>query len=176
MKWYILQALSGQEKRIQQAIQEKVAQKSLSEYLGSIVIPSEKVVEVRKGKKVDVEKKMFPGYILIQMDLNDALWSVISSISRIGKFLGINGKPSEISEAEVQKVLNQAQEQSEIRQKALVFEVGDSVKINDGPFESFVGKVEDVDGAKNRLKVSVTIFGRSTPLDLDFAQVTKVVV
>jgi len=174
MKWYILQSLSGQEKRIAAAIQEKAQKENLQHLIGEVVVPVEKVVEIKKGKKVDVEKKFLPGYILVKMEMNDNLWHVIKKIPKVGGFLGAHGKPQEISEKEVQLIMEQIQSNVIARKQASVFRIGDSVKIKDGPFESFLGTVEDVEESKKRLKVSVTIFGRQTPLDLEFEQVTKV--
>jgi len=174
MKWYILQSLSGQEKRIAASIAEKAEKENLKDYIGEIVIPIEKVIEIKKGKKVSVDKKVLPGYILIKMDMNDNLWHAIKQIPKVGGFLGANGKPQQISEREVQVIMEQIQNSAIARKQASVFKIGDSVKIKDGPFESFLGNVEDVEESKKRLKVSVVIFGRATPLDLDFEQVTKV--
>lgn len=174
MKWYILQSLSGQEKRIAASIEEKAEKENLKEYIGEIVIPIEKVIEIKKGKKVSVDKKVLPGYILIKMDMNDNLWHAIKQIPKVGSFLGANGKPQQISEKEVQVIMEQIQNSAIARKQASVFKIGDSVKIKDGPFESFLGNVEDVEESKKRLKVSVVIFGRATPLDLEFEQVTKV--
>jgi transcriptional antiterminator NusG len=174
MKWYILQSLAGQEKKVVLAIEEKAEKENLKDSIGEVIIPVEKVVEIKRGKKVDVEKKFLPGYILIKMDMNDNLWHAIKGISKVGGFLGANGKPQEISEKEVQTIMEQIQTSAIARTQAAAFKVGDSVKIKDGPFESFLGTVEDVEESKKRVKVSVIIFGRSTPLDLEFEQVTKV--
>jgi len=174
MKWYILQSLSGQEKRIAASIAEKAEKENLREYIGEIIVPIEKVMEIKKGKKVSVDKKVLPGYILIKMDMNDNLWHAIKQIPKVGGFLGANGKPQQISEKEVQTIMDQIQSSAIARKQASVFKIGDSVKIKDGPFESFLGSVEDVEESKKRLKVSVVIFGRATPLDLEFEQVTKV--
>jgi len=174
MKWYILQSLSGQEKRIATSIQEKAIKENLQEYIGEIIVPVEKVLEIKKGKKVSVERKFLPGYILIKMDMNDNLWHAIKNIPKVGGFLGASGRPQEVSEREVQVIMEQIQNSAIARTQASVFKIGDSVKIKDGPFESFLGTVEDVEESKKRLKVSVVIFGRATPLDLEFEQVTKV--
>lgn len=173
MKWYILQSLSGQEKKVAESIREKAEKEGLSECIGDIVVPTEKVKEVRKGKKIDVERRFLPGYILLQVDMRDELWHVITTIPRVGKFLGSKGKPQEVTETEVKNILEQIKVNAVEREQLSVFEVGDSVKINDGPFESFVGNIEGIDESKKRLKVMVTIFGRSTPVDLGFNQVTK---
>lgn len=174
MKWYILQSLSGQERRIADSIKEKAAKVGLDKNIEEIIIPTEKVREVRKGKKVEVEKKFLPGYILIKMEMDDALWHVIKNVPKVGGFLGAQGKPEEVPQREIDNIMKQIETNVVARKQALVFEVGDSVRVNDGPFESFVGSVEEVEESKQRLKVFVTIFGRSTPLDLSFTQVTKV--
>lgn len=173
MKWYILQSLAGQEKKVADTIEEKIKKEGFSSCIEEVVVPVEKMVEVRKGKKVDVEKKFLPGYILIKMDMNDDIWHVIQKIPKVGGFLGAQGKPQEVSEVEVKRITEQIATNAMARQNELRFEVGDSIKVNDGPFESFVGTVEGIDEVKQRLKVSVTIFGRATPLDLEFDQVTK---
>ncbi len=173
MKWYILQSLSGQEKKVAASIKEKAEQENLQNSIGDIIVPVEKVTELKKGKKVIVEKKFLPGYILVKMDMNDNLWHAIKKIPKVGGFLGSSDRPQEISEKEVQNIMDQIQNSAIARTQASVFKVGDSVKIKDGPFESFVGTVEDVEESKKRLKVSVVIFGRATPMDLQFEQVTK---
>ena len=173
MKWYILQSLAGQEKKVADTIQEKVEKEGLGDCIEEVVVPVERMTEIRKGRKVDVEKKFLPGYLLVKMKMNDDLWHVIQKIPKVGGFLGAQGKPQEVPEVEVKRITEQIATNAVARENALRFEIGDSVKINDGPFESFVGIVEGIDEAKERLKVSVTIFGRATPLDLEFDQVTK---
>lgn len=172
-KWYILQVLSGAESRVAEAIREKAVKDGFADQLVEVVVPVEKVFEVRKGKKIQVEKKFLPGYILLKMNLTDNFWHAIKSIPKVGGFLGGGGKPQEISQKEVDRILEQIEKSEERKRTALLFEVGDSVKVNDGPFESFIGTVENVDEEKQRLRVSVAIFGRATPVDLDFTQVTK---
>ncbi len=172
-KWYILQVLSGAENKVADAIREKAQKDGYSAQLNEVTVPVEKVFEIRKGKKVQVEKKFLPGYILVNMDLTDDFWHAIRSIPKVGGFLGGGGKPQQISQKEVDRILEQIEKSEEQKKSSLVFEVGDSVKVNDGPFESFVGTVETVDEEKERLRVSVAIFGRATPIDLDFSQVTK---
>jgi len=173
-KWYILQVLSGGENKASEAIKEKALKEGFSDLISEIVVPVEKTLEVRRGKKVQVDKKFLPGYMLIKMQLTDALWHAIKSVPKVGGFLGGNGKPQQISQVEVERILEQIEKSAEEKRSALVYVVGDSVKVNDGPFESFVGSVENVDEEKQRLRVSVAIFGRATPIDLDFTQVTKV--
>ncbi len=171
--WYILQSLSGHEKKIADAIREKADKEGLSEHIKDIVVPVEKIEKIQKGKKIDIEKKFLPGYILIKMVMNDNLWHAIQKIPKVGGFLGDQGKPQKVSEEEVHRITKQIESKAVERQQAMRFEVGDSVTVNDGPFESFTGIVEVVDDVKQRLKVSVTIFGRATPVDLNFDQVKK---
>ncbi len=173
-KWYILQVVSGLENKVADSIREKVAKEGFSELIEEIIIPSEKVLEIRKGKKIEVDKKFFPGYVLLKMNLNDDLWHIIRRIPKVGTFLGASGFPQEIRQTEIDKILDRINNAGETKLSSLIFEVGEAVKVNDGPFESFVGTVEAVDEEKQRLRVSVAIFGRATPLDLDFTQVVKV--
>jgi transcriptional antiterminator NusG len=171
--WYIVHAMSGSEKRVVQTIKERAVRKGLSELIEDIVIPSEKVVEVRRGQKVDAEKKLFPGYILIKMEMNDETWHLVKGVPKVTGFLGNESKPQVVSEAEVKSIFNQIEAGAIAPRSSVEYEVGESVKVIDGPFESFVGLVEEVDKEKSRLKVSVSIFGRATPIDLDFTQVIK---
>ncbi|MEK6734003.1 MAG: transcription termination/antitermination protein NusG [Pseudomonadota bacterium] len=173
-KWYIVHVVSGHEKKVVKLIQEHARKKNLQDFISQVIVPTEEVVEIRRNQKVNVEKKFLPGYILIQMELNDETWHFVRNIPKVTGFLGSGTKPSPVSEAEVQSIFKQMEEGSLVTKKALTFEVGDSVKINDGPFESFIGLVSDVEEEKSRLKVSVSIFGRSTPVDLEFSQVEKV--
>ena len=173
MNWYILQALSGQEKRVASLIVEQSKKDGVSEMISDVVVPIENVPTIRRGKKVMIEKRLLPGYILLRMDLNDNVLHFLKGIPKIGKFLGEGGAPQKVSDKEVDNIMAQIQHNAVEREKAMLFQAGDSVKINDGPFESFVAKVEEVDVDKKRLKVSVMIFGRSTPLDLEFNQVKK---
>jgi len=172
--WYILQSLSGQEKRVAALIAEKARKEGLDKYIEEVIVPTEKVTEVRKGKKVSADKKFLPGYILLKMDMKDELWHLITSLPRAGRFLGIDGKPKKVPESEVAKIMQQLEASVLAKEQASLFVVGDSVKINEGPFESFIGEVEDVDGDKQKLKISVVIFSRATPLELNFTQVSKV--
>jgi transcription termination/antitermination protein NusG len=171
--WYILQSLSGQEKRIATLIKEKARKDGLDEYIEEVVVPTEKVTEIQKGKKVSTDKKFLPGYILLKMDMKDELWHLITNIPKVGRFLSMDGKPKKVPEAEIAKIMEQIEVSAIAREKASLFVVGDSVKVNEGPFESFIGTVEDVDVEKQKLKVSVVIFSRATPLELNFTQVNK---
>ena len=174
MDWYILQSLSGQEKRIATLIKEKARKDDLDKYIEEVIVPTEKVTQVHKGKKVTADKKFLPGYILLKMDMRDALWHLITSIPKVGKFLGSGGKPKKVPEAEVAKIMEQLEASVVAREQESLFVIGDSVKVNEGPFESFIGTIEDVDSEKQKLKVSVVIFSRATPLELNFTQVSKV--
>jgi transcriptional antiterminator NusG len=172
--WYILQSLSGQEKRIATLIVDKAKKDGLGECIAEIVVPTEKVMEMHKGKKISMDKKFLPGYILLNVDMKDELWHLIANIPKVGRFLGMGGKPQKVPKAEIDKIMSQIQANVIEREKKSLFVVGDSVKVNEGPFESFTGTVEDVDQDKQKLKVSVVIFSRATPLELSFTQVTKV--
>ena len=174
MNWYILQAVSGQEKKIASLIKEQSRKEGLSEMIMEVIVPIENVPTIRRGKKVTIEKRFLPGYVLLKMELNDNVLHFLKTIPKMGKFLGEGGVPQKVLDKEVDNIMAQIQHNAVEREKAMLFQAGESVTINDGPFESFVGNVEEVDVEKKRLKVCVMIFGRSTPLDLDFNQVTKV--
>ena len=173
-QWYIVHAHSGFERKVAQSILEKAAQKGLADNFEEVVVPMEEVLEVRKGKKVTAERKFFPGYVLAKMDLNDESWHMVKSIPKVTGFLGSHGKPQPITQAEADRIFAQVREGIEKPKPAVNFDVGETVKVNDGPFESMVGVVEEIDQDKARLKVSVTIFGRPTPLELEYTQVEKV--
>ena len=175
-RWYIVQAYSGFEKKVAQTIREQAAQKGLSEQIEDVVVPMEDVVEVRRGKKVTAERKFFPGYVLVKMQLSDETWHMVKNLPKVTGFLGGGGKgkPHPISDKEAEAIFAQARESADSGKQTITFEVGESVKITEGPFEGFVGTVEHVDDEKSRVKVSVSIFGRATPVDLEFTQVEKV--
>ena len=174
-RWYVVHVYSGFEKKIASAIQEQAAQKGLADHFEEILVPAEEVVEVRRGAKVQTERKFFPGYVLVKMDLTDDTWHLIKNTAKVTGFLGGGGrgKPVPISEGEAGRILRQVQEGVERPKPAVSFEIGEQVKVADGPFASFNGTVEDVDEERARLKVAVSIFGRSTPVELDYAQVEK---
>lgn len=172
-QWYVVNVYSGFEKKVAQTIQEQVELKGLASYFEEVLVPSEEVVEIRRGVKKNVEKQYFPGYILVKMILTDDTWHLVRNVPRVSGFLGDRGKPKAITQAEVARILKQVQESIEKPRHTVSFEIGEAVRVCDGPFNSFVGTVEDVDQEKARLKVSVTIFGRSTPVELEFSQVEK---
>lgn len=172
-RWYIIHAHSGFEKKVATSIEEKAVKYGMSDKFNDIVVPMEEVVEVKKGKKVNKEKKIFPGYVLVNMDLNDDSWHLVKSTPKVTGFLGDGTKPLPISQAEADRIIKQMEEGVEKPRSLVTFEVGEEVTVAEGPFATFTGVVEEVDEDKQRLKVTVSIFGRSTPVDLDFTQVEK---
>ena len=172
-RWYVLHVYSGFEKKISQQIKEQAELKGLSDAIGEIVVPSEEVTEVRRAQKVNTERKFFPGYVLIHMDMSDDAWHLVKDVPKVTGFLGSKNKPSPISDSEAERIMKQQQEGTETRRPAVVFEVGEQVRVADGPFTSFNGVVEEVDEDKARVKVMVSIFGRPTPVDLEYGQVEK---
>ncbi len=172
--WYIVQAHSGFEKKVVGALQEKAEREGLSQCFEKIVVPTEDVVEMKKGRKVNTERKFFPGYVLVRMQMNDRAWQLVKNTPKVLGFLGGSGKPQPISDIEAERIFKQVEEGVEKPKRMVSFEAGESVRVVDGPFESFVGVVEEVDEEKGRLKVSVSIFGRTTPVELEFTQVEKV--
>jgi transcriptional antiterminator NusG len=172
-KWYIVHTSSGAEKRVKQTILESATKKNLSDMFAEIVIPSVEVSKLRRGKEVKLDKKIMPGYVLIKMILTEDSWQLVKSVQQVTNFLGDGSKPSVVPEHEVANILQQAQLQAQDVVSVNSYEIGETVQIIDGPFESFSGVVDEVDMQKSRLKVSVSIFGRSTPIDLNFSQVQK---
>ncbi len=173
-RWYVVHVYSGFEKKIAQQIKDQAIQNGLGEQFEEVLVPSENVVEVRRGQKVSSEHKFFPGYVLVKMDLTDDAWHLVKNTPKVTGFLGSKTKPSPISEAEADRILKQSQEGVERPRPAVLFDIGEQVRVSDGPFASFNGTVEEVDEEKGRLKVSVSIFGRSTPVELEYSQVEKV--
>jgi transcription termination/antitermination protein NusG len=172
-RWYIIHAYSNFENKVAESIREQAKQRGLSELFEEVMVPKEKVVEVRRGRKVDAERKFFPGYVLAKMDLTDEAFHLIKNTPKVTGFLGADNKPMPISDAEAARILHQVQEGIERPKPSVSFEVGEQVRVSDGPFASFNGTVEEVDEARSRLKVAVSIFGRATPVELEFGQVEK---
>ena len=172
-RWYVVHAYSGFEKKVAQSIKEQAEIKGLAEHISEVLVPTEEVVQMRRGAKVSAESKLFPGYVLIKMELNDDTWHLVQNTPKVTNFLGAHGKPLPISDREAETILKQVREGVERPKSSIVFEVGEQVRVSDGPFESFNGVVEEVDSERNRLKVSVSIFGRPTPVELEFGQVEK---
>ncbi len=173
-KWYVLHVHSTFENKVAEAIKEKAAQRGLSDKIEQILVPTEEVTEVKRGQRVNTERKFFPGYVLAKLDLDDNVWHLIKDTPKVTGFLGAGGnKPIPISEREAQRIINHVQDGIDRPRPSVVYDIGEEVKVTDGPFASFTGIVEEVDEEKSRLKVSVSIFGRATPVDLEFAQVEK---
>jgi transcriptional antiterminator NusG len=173
-RWYIVHAYSNFEKKVADAIRERAAAAGLEECFEDVVVPMEEVVEVRRGRKVATERKFFPGYVLVKMDMNDRAFLLIKNTPKVTGFLGADNKPQPISEAEALRILNQVKEGVDRPKPSITFEIGEQVRVADGPFASFNGHVEEVDEERARLKVAVSIFGRATPVELEFGQVEKV--
>ena len=174
MRWYIVHAYSNFEKKVAEAIREGAAQRGLSEKFEEVLVPTEQVVELRRGRKVTAERKFFPGYVLVKCDLTDQVFSLIKNTPKVTGFLGADNKPMPISEEEALRIKGQVAEGVERPKPTIMFEVGETVRVADGPFASFNGLVEEIDEARSRLKVAVSIFGRPTPVELEFGQVEKV--
>jgi transcriptional antiterminator NusG len=171
--WYVVHVYSGFEKKIAQQIKEQAAQKGLGEQFEEVLVPSENVMEVKRGRKINSEHKFFPGYVLVKMDLTDDAWHLVKNTPKVTGFLGSKTRPTPISEAEAERILKQSQEGVDRPRPAVLYEIGEQVRVADGPFTSFNGTVEEVDEEKGRVKVSVSIFGRSTPVELEYSQVEK---
>ncbi len=172
-RWYIVHAYSNFEKKVAESIEEKVKQKGLEHLFESIMVPTEKVVEVRRGRKVDAERKFFPGYVLVKMEMTDEAFHLIKDTPKVTGFLGADNKPKPITDREAERILNQVQEGVDRPKPSVMFDVGESIRVSDGPFASFNGIVQEVDEERARLKVEVSIFGRATPVDLEYGQVEK---
>ena len=172
-RWYSVSVLSNYEKKIAETIRQSVIDSSMEDQIEEVLVPTEEVIEVRRGKKVTTERRFMPGYVLVRMELSDESYHLISSINRVTGFLGPQGRPMPMRDAEVNQILNRVQEGEETPRTLIHFEIGEQVKINGGHFEGFDGNVEEVDEENQRLKVTVSIFGRATPVELEFTQVSK---
>jgi transcriptional antiterminator NusG len=172
-RWYSVSVLSNFEKKVAEQIQKSVAEAGLQDEIEEVLVPTEEVLEVRRGKKVTSERRFMPGYVLVRMEMSNRGYHLISSINRVTGFLGPQGKPMPMRDDEVNAILNRVAEGEVAPRNLIRFDIGERVKVTDGPFEGFDGMVEGVDEAANRLKVSVSIFGRATPVELEFTQVSK---
>ena len=173
-RWYIVHAYSNFEKKVADSIREQAAQRGLVEKFEEILVPTENVVEVRRGRKINAERKFFPGYVLVKCDLSDDVFHLIKNTPKVTGFLGADNKPMPISDAEADRIKGQVVEGVDHPKPSMSFEIGETVRVADGPFASFNGTVEEVDEGRSRVKVAVSIFGRATPVELEFAQVEKV--
>ncbi|ASP17184.1 transcription termination/antitermination protein NusG [Neisseria sp. 23W00296] len=173
-KWYVVQAYSGFEKNVQKTLKERVEREGMLDYFGSILVPVEEVVDIKNGRKTVSERKFFPGYVLVEMEMTDDSWHLVKSTPRVSGFVGGSGnRPLPISQREVDAIMAQVQTGGEKPKPRVEFEIGQQVRVNEGPFADFNGIVEEVNYERNRLRVSVQIFGRETPVELEFGQVEK---
>ena len=172
-RWYVIHVFSGFERKVADSIEEQARQSHLSDEIEKVLVPMEEVVEMRRGEKVNAERKFFPGYVLVNMDMSDESWHLVKNTQKVTGFLGSRDRPTPITEAEANRIIHQVEEGIESPKPSVTFDVGEQVRVSDGPFASFNGLVENVDEDKARLKVSVSIFGRSTPVDLEYSQVEK---
>ena len=173
-RWYVLHAYSGYEKKVAESILDQANKLGIKEHIDDISVPTQNIVEVKRGVRVNTERKIYPGYILIKMNLNDDTWHIIKTTPKLSGFLGNKGKPIPISNAEAKRISEQVIDGVEKTRPAVMYDIGEQVKVIDGPFASFNGEVEQIDEDKARLRVAVSIFGRSTPVDLEYSQVEKV--
>jgi transcriptional antiterminator NusG len=173
MRWYVLHVYSGFEKKVAESIRDQARQKGMEDMFEEVLVPTEEVIELRRGQKVSSERKFFPGYVLMKMEMTDDSWHLVKNTPKVTGFLGNRGRPTPISQTEAERILHQVQEGVERPKPSVTFEIGEQVRVADGPFTSFNGYVEEVDEERARLKVAVSIFGRSTPVELEFSQVEK---
>ena len=173
-RWYVVHAYSGFENQVKKSLEQRIKRLGMEEYFGEILVPTEEVVEMRDGQKRRSERKFFPGYVLVQMELNDETWHLVREVPRVMGFIGgTSDRPAPISDAEAEQILNRVKEGAEKPRPKVLFEVGEVVRVTDGPFTDFNGVVEEVNYEKSRVRVAVLIFGRSTPVELEFSQVEK---
>lgn len=174
LRWYVVHAYSGFEQQVKRSLVERIKRYSMEDKFGEVLVPTEEVVEMRDGQKRKSDRKFFPGYVLVQMEMNDDTWHLVKNVPKVMGFIGgTSDKPAPISDKEASEILNRVQEGAEKPRPKILFEAGEVVRITEGPFNDFNGVVEEVDYDKNRLRVEVSIFGRATPVDLDFSQVAK---
>ena len=173
MRWYSVSVLSNFEKKVAESIRERAQQHKLEDSIEQVLVPTEEVVEIRRGKKVQAERKFMPGYVLIKMEMSDESYHLVKNTNRVSGFLGPQGNPMPLPNSEVARILNQVEEGLEKPRSLISFDIGDQINVIDGPFEGFSGNVEEVDEDNSRLKVSVSIFGRATPVELEFTQVNR---
>ena len=171
--WYVIHVYSGFEKKVADAVREQADQKGMGELFEEVLVPVEEVVEMRRGAKVQAERKFFPGYVLVKMEMTDDTWHLVKNTPKVTGFLGASSRPSPVPQREVDRILQQVQEGIERPKPSVTFEIGEQVRVREGPFASFTGYVEEVEEERARLKVAVSIFGRATPVELEYSQVEK---